>query len=125
MRNATPGGGSFNAIHFDSVFKVDFFVAGEDEFSLGQLNRRESRKLSPQSTETVYVATVEDTILAKLRWYRAGQETSDTQWKDVVGMLGTSSSNLDRQYLHAWADKLDLTELLKRALLEVQDDQET
>jgi predicted nucleotidyltransferase len=90
MQQAATQGGSFNAIHFDSVFKVDLFVAGSDEFSLSQLNRRDLRRLPPQSTETVYVASVEDTVLAKLRWYRTGQETSSTQWRDVIGMPVTS-----------------------------------
>src|SRR5215467_14478029 len=50
MRDAVAQGGSFNAIHFDSVFKVDFFVARADEFSLSQLNRRELRKLSQENS---------------------------------------------------------------------------
>lgn len=71
MRDAVTRGGSFNAIHFDSVFKVDVFVSKGDEFALSQLDRGELRKISPEHSETVYVATVEDTILAKLRWYQA------------------------------------------------------
>jgi len=125
MRNAVALKGSFNAIHFDSVFKVDIFVSKGDEFALRQLDRRELRKISPDRTETVYVATVEDTILAKLRWYQIGQETSTTQWSDVVAMLATSRDNLDLQYLHEWSSKLGLTELLQKALLEIQDDQKS
>lgn len=125
MRDAVARGGSFNAIHFDSVFKVDIFVSKGDEFALRQLDRRELRKISPDRTETVYVATVEDTVLAKLRWYQIGQETSNAQWGDVIGILATSRDNLDLQYLHDWSAKLGLTELLQKALLEVQDDQKT
>ena len=125
MRDAVARGGSFNAIHFDSVFKFDFFLAKADEFSFIQLNRRELRRLSPESNETVYVATVEDTVLAKLRWYRAGQETSDTQWSDVIGMLSTTRDNLDLQYLRTWSDKIGLSDLLGKALLETREDQET
>lgn len=83
MNEAVAQERSFNAIHFDSVFKVDIFIAGSDEFALAQLNRRELRKLSPEMDEAVYVATAEDTVVAKLRWYRAGHETSNTQWGDV------------------------------------------
>ena len=122
MRAAVIQSGSFNAIHFDSVFKVDIFVAGSDEFAASQLNRRISRRLSPDKDETVYVATAEDTVLAKLTWYRAGNETSTTQWNDVLGMLGTSSTNLDLKYLEAWANRLGLTELLQRAFVEVKED---
>jgi len=125
MRDAAARGGSFNAIHFDSVFKVDIFVSKGDEFALSQLDRRELRKISPDSAETVYVATVEDTVLAKLRWYQIGHETSNTQWRDVIGILATSRDNLDLQYLNEWSSKLGLTELLKKALLEIQDDPES
>ena len=119
MRDAVARAGSFNAIHFESVFKVDVFVAKDDEFGLVQLDRRELRKFSSSHSETVYVATVEDTILAKLRCYRAAQETANTQWKDVISMLATSRDNLDLPYLRAWSDKLGLSDLLQKALLEM------
>ena len=122
IRDAVAQGRSFNAIHFDSVFKVDIFVAKSDEFALSQLNRRELRKLSPDRDEAVYVATAEDTILAKLRWYRAGHETSNTQWNDVLGILGTSRNSLDAAYLRIWAEKLGVMDLLQRALDDVQED---
>src|SRR5215211_6798489 len=66
MRDAVAQGGSFNAIHFESVFKVDIFIASSNEFALSQLRRRQLRKISPEKDEAVYVATAEDTVLAKL-----------------------------------------------------------
>src|SRR5215203_5602428 len=63
MREAVAQHSSFNSIHFDSVFKVDFFVSKADDFALSQLERRELRKISPDRNEVVYVATAEDTIL--------------------------------------------------------------
>ena len=72
MRDAVAQGRSFNAIHFDSVFKVDIFIAGADEFALTQLKRRQLRKISPEKDDALYVASAEDTVLAKLRWSRAG-----------------------------------------------------
>src|ERR1044072_2962193 len=67
MHEAATQGRSFNAIHFDSVFKVDIFVSRSDEFARAQLDRRQLRKISPDRDETVYVVSSEDTILAKLR----------------------------------------------------------
>ena len=122
MRDAVDQGRSFNAIHFDSVFKVDIFVARSDEFALSQLNRRQLRKISPDKNEVVYVATPEDTILAKLRWYRAGHETSNTQWNDVLGVLGTSCNYLDAEHLRTWAERLGVLDLLQRALDDVQEE---
>src|SRR5215213_2471503 len=110
MREAVAQRRSFNAIHFDSVFKVDFFVP-KSEFALAQLTRGQLRRISPEGKEAVYVATAEDTILAKLQWYRAGNETSNNQWNDVVGVLSTSMHTLDFEYLRDWAEKLGLTDL--------------
>jgi len=122
MRDAVVQQRSFNVIHFDSVFKVDFFVAKSDDFGTAQLDRRQLRKISPDRNETVYVASAEDTILAKLRWFRAGHETSNTQWNDVVGVLGTSRQTLDFDYLRAWAKELEITDLLEKALEDVRED---
>ena len=70
----------------------------------------------------MYVATPEDTILAKLRWYRAGHETSNTQWNDVLGVLGTSGNYLDAEHLRTWAERLGVLDLLQRALDDVQEE---
>jgi|ERR1044072_3991084 hypothetical protein len=121
MRDAVAQGRSFNAIHFDSVFKVDIFVA-RAEFALTQLNRRQLRKISLENDDALYVATAEDTVLAKLRWYRAGNETSSTQWNDVLGVLGTSRSSLDLEYMHTWARKLGIEDLLQKALDDVEEE---
>jgi len=121
MRDAVAQGRSFNAIHFDSVFKVDIFVA-RAEFALTQLNRRQLRKISLENDEALYVATAEDTVLAKLRWYRAGHETSATQWNDVLGVLGTSLSSLNVEYLHIWAGKLGVDDLLQKAVDAVREE---
>ena len=122
MRDAVSQGRSFNVIHFDSVFKVDFFVARSDEFAHTQLDRGDLRKISPENSAAVYVATAEDTILAKLRWYRVGQETSNTQWNDVIGILGIAHDNLDFDYLRSWSNKLGVADLLQRAIDEGRED---
>src|SRR6185436_1535696 len=62
------------------------------------------------------VTSVEDTILAKLRWYQMGQ--SGRQWEDLLGILAVSGKNLDRAYLDEWAQKLNVTELLDRLMAE-------
>lgn len=122
MRDAVARGTSFNAIHFDSVFKVDIFVAGSDEFAGSQLSRRQLRRVLSERDETIYVASAEDTILAKLRWFKAGNETSTTQWNDILGILGTSAKDLDYEYLQTWAEKLEVTHLLQKALKAVRED---
>jgi len=122
MRKAVAQRRSFNAIHFDSVFKVDIFVSKDDDFARIQLNRRELRRISPDKDDAVFVATAEDTILAKLRWYQAGDEVSTNQWNDVVGILGTTHDTLDLQYLRSWSEKLGVTELFQKALNEAREE---
>jgi hypothetical protein len=109
---------SFNAIHFDSVFKVDIFIPKAGDFAMQQLERRQLRKIAPDIDQNVYVATAEDMILAKLRWFHAGGGVSETQWRDVLGMIGAAAVELDLEYLQQWAKKLEVEELLEKALAE-------
>jgi hypothetical protein len=112
---------SFNAIHFDSVFKVDIFIPKGDDFAKKQLERRQLRKITPDHDQFVYVATAEDTILAKLRWYRDDGEVSTAQWSDVLGILGVNDLSLEFDYLREWSERLGVSDLLERALTSVRD----
>jgi len=57
----------------------------------------------------------EDVILAKLEWYRMGDEASDRQWLDILGVFKVMRKDLDYEYLEKWAARLELPDLLKRA----------
>ena len=87
MREAIGRHGSFNLIHLDTLFKVDLFVARPRDFDRAQLARRQSHQLGEDPACRAYVASAEDTVLAKLEWYRLGGEVSDRQWRDVLGVL--------------------------------------
>jgi hypothetical protein len=119
IRSAVTQKRSFNAIHFDSVFKVDIFTV-KDDFAAAELARRQLRKISPDREESVYVASPEDTILAKLRWYRAGNQSSINQWSDVLGVLAVMQGSLDLPYLRDWSQRLEVSDLLERAFEEAQ-----
>jgi hypothetical protein len=109
---------SFNLIHLDTMAKVDIFVAKDDAFTRSQLARRSKKVLSPAPPFSAFMATAEDTVLAKLQWYRAGNEVSDNQWNDVVGVLKIQGPAIDLAYLREWAAALELRDLLDRALEE-------
>ena len=115
IRRAASTKGSFNALHLESLFKVDFYVADSDPFTAEQLNRRQMVNLRPDSAQEVFLSSPEDTILSKLRWFRKGGETSDRQWSDVVGVIKVQGSGLDRDYLGKWANPLGVGDLLPRA----------
>jgi hypothetical protein len=108
--------GSFNVIHLDTMVKVDIFIFKADAFGRSQFARRMPRQLSQEDPVTIYVASAEDTVLAKLQWYREGGGVSDRQWNDVLGVLKVQGATLDPTYLKEWAQELGLADLLRRAL---------
>jgi hypothetical protein len=64
--------GSFKIIHFETAFKIDFFVLrrggyGEEEFS-----RRVPLRIDLRTGFTPNVQTAEDAALSKLVWDRQG-----------------------------------------------------
>ena len=98
------------------MFKVDLFVAKSDPFDEAQIERRVAREVGENSTQVIFVLSAEDTILAKLRWYRMGGEQSERQWRDVVGVVNVQGERLDLGYLHQMAAELHVEDLLGRLL---------
>lgn len=120
VREALEVGGSFNIIHTGTAVKIDMFVAGEDALDRARLERRQVLRIpvAPGKEVAVYVDTPEDTIIRKLEWFRRGGESSERQWRDVVGVLRTQAGLLDDAYLRAWAERLAVLDLLERAVRE-------
>lgn len=118
MRKAIAKHRSFNLIHLESMFKVDVFVARPRDFDRAQLARRELYLVSEAPERRAYVATAEDTVLAKLEWYRIGGEISDLQWRDALGVLKVQGQRLDFGYMRQMATGLGVQDLLERALAE-------
>ena len=107
---------SFNIIHRESFFKIDVFIPKPRAFVEQQLARARRQILSIEPPAEAWVATAEDTLLAKLEWYRIGGEVSERQWRDVLGILEVQAGILDLDYLHQWAMQLDVSDLLESAL---------
>ena len=104
---------SVNLIHHDTQVKVDLFVAGGTPLDALQLSRRREVDIDGRR---IFVHPPEDILLQKLRWFRAGGEASDRQWRDVVGIVRVQGARLDRSYLKAQAEILQVTDLLEQAL---------
>jgi hypothetical protein len=107
---------SFNIIHRASMFKVDVFIPQTRPFVKEQLARARRQILATEPQAEAMVATAEDTLLAKLDWYRMGGEVSERQWRDVLGILEVQAGSLDLDYLRKWAKELRVSDLLERAL---------
>jgi hypothetical protein len=119
MRDAIAARRAFNVIHIPLGNKVDVFPATED-FHLSQLERATRARLAFLDETNEYpVATAEDILLAKLRWYRDGGAVSERQWYDIMGILAANSA-LDLAYTRSWAARLRVEDLLAKALAEAE-----
>ncbi|HVR96259.1 MAG TPA: hypothetical protein VMW27_06580 [Thermoanaerobaculia bacterium] len=118
MRDAIRRQASFNLIHLSTLTKVDIFVYKADPFSRSEMERRQQIELPGGEGSSLLVASAEDTVLQKLRWYVLGGGTSERQWNDILGVLKVRRASLDLPYLRRWAAELELTSLFAKALLE-------
>jgi hypothetical protein len=109
---------SFNIIHRETFFKVDVFIPAPRPFLQSQLARAQRQTFTFEREVSAKFASPEDTILAKLEWYRLGGEQSNRQWRDILGVIKTRADALDLNYLRKWASELQIAGLLERALQE-------
>lgn len=108
---------SFNLVDEVELAKVDVFCVRAEDFQAEALRRTVRLELEAGDPfSEVRVASAEDTILAKLRWYRMGGEVSDRQWRDVQGVVLAQRPRLDLDYLRRWATALGVSDLLERLL---------
>ena len=105
----------FNLIHRSSFLKVDIFplVTAFDEV----VADRAVAVTLPGLSGALRVASAEDILLAKLRWYRLGNESSEVQRRDIEGLIALTGDRLDFTHLRAWAPALAVGDLLSRFLL--------
>ena len=109
---------SFNIIHRKTIFKVDVFIPRKSPFQQSQLIRAQKQIILIKPEVSAYFASPEDTIIAKLEWFRNGGEVSERQWRDVIGILKVRAGILDLEYLRKWASALNMIDLLEKALKE-------
>ncbi|MCK6513394.1 hypothetical protein L6R29_25990, partial [Myxococcota bacterium] len=60
--------------------------------------RRQRVPLDETTSTALYLASPEDTILHKLRWFQMGGGVSERQWHDILGVLQVQASHLDLAY---------------------------
>ena len=117
ISGAIAGKSCFNIIHLSTMVKLDVFAVKDRPYDRAALGRIGSEFLSPSSEQArkFPFASREDIILNKLEWYRLGDEISERQWHDVLGVMNVQADLLDNNYLDTWATDLGLTDLLERA----------
>jgi hypothetical protein len=124
LRAAAHERSSCNLIHLATMFKIDIFVLKDREFDRQAVERATPHAIdSSPDSPSFQVASAEDTILAKLEWFRRGGETSERQWWDIVGVLRVTPG-VDRAHLAKWASVLGVADLLERALADAVSDRD-
>lgn len=119
IRDAIKRRASFNVVHLATMFKADLFILQGDAWSREEMTRARTEQFDvPEGKVTVHFASPEDTVLHKLVWYKLGNQLSDRQWGDILGVLKVQGEALDHEYLDRWAPLLDVLDLLLRARTE-------
>ncbi|MFZ4517403.1 MAG: hypothetical protein ACOYOP_03375 [Microthrixaceae bacterium] len=107
-----PDTDMFNVIDTASGWKADIIVWTDEPFERERFERRAQVELLPGVT--AWIPTVEDMILAKLRWTR--DRDSALQLRDVESMIEINREALDHHHLRTWAAELDVLDRLDALL---------
>ncbi len=114
VRDAVSRKSCFNLIHLPTSFKVDVFVSRGRPFDKESMRRARTERLGESKTVDVPIASAEDSIIAKLEWYRLTNETSERQWDDVSRLLRLLGETADTSYLKQAANSVGVIDLLER-----------
>jgi hypothetical protein len=121
VRDAVLRRYSFNIIDLESGWKADIMVLKARPFSRVEFERRQRADVLGSPS---WVATAEDTILAKLEWSRLAGGSA-RQRDDVLGMIEAQGKALDIDYLNHWASVLGVKDALDEALTSVRGRRES
>jgi hypothetical protein len=81
----------------DSPFKIELFHLSDDPHDQERFRRR---CRVPLLNREVWLPTVEDVIVTKLRW--AGQSRRSKDWDDVLNILAVQGDRPDWDYIYQW-----------------------
>ena len=119
IHQAIVSGSSFNLIHLQTMIKIDVFILRNQAYDQRAFERKTVDHLEEGSSAAEFCfATPEDVILNKILWYRMGNQISEKQWQDIIGVIKVQNKKLDKTYLLQWADSLGIRDLLNKAVSE-------
>ncbi len=105
---------SFCAYDTATGFQIDVCLSSGRPFEIAQFQRGAVIDIPGEPGGILRVASAEDTVLAKLEWYKLAP--SDRQWRDVQAILRVQDDALNYAYLRQWATELAITDLWEYAL---------
>lgn len=105
----------FQLKDFEGGDKVDFWVVKDEPFDQQSFHRRIR---GTASGIPVYLPTVEDHILQKLRW--AHEYESERQYNDALILYELYGAKLDMTYMQRWINSLQMNSTWNKLLAEAQ-----
>ena len=102
-REAVAGQTMFNVVEISTGWKVDLIIRKSRAFSLAEFERRQPIDFDGIQ---LWVASVDDLIVAKLEWAKLGGSTR--QLEDVAALVRVAGSSVDLAYLDQWITELTL-----------------
>ena len=119
-REAIRRGKSFNIIEKEFLFKVDVFISGSDDLSMGEMRRRVRYTIAESGDQSMYICSPEDIIAHKLYWFRLGDGVSERQWNDAANVIKVQDDRLDNEYLKRICVARGVADLLAKMLAGVR-----
>ncbi|MEW6110294.1 MAG: DUF6036 family nucleotidyltransferase [Nitrospirota bacterium] len=117
LRDAIKNRFQFNIIHPASGLKIDIVIPKVDDFNKSRFNR--IKKVSPIKKTFANLASPEDVIIMKMRYYKEGE--SEKHLRDIASILKISGSGVDKKYIESWAKKLNLTNIWNLILKRLEE----
>jgi len=107
----------FNVIHYKTGFKIDIVPIRKRTFSEVEFARRKEIEFM---NKKIWFSSPEDTILTKLEWAKMGE--AERQFNDALAIVRVQMDKLDWDYLQEWAEKLEVSQLLKKIQEKIKED---
>lgn len=104
-RDALAQESTFNVIDAHTGWKVDLIIRRSRPFSQTEFARRTAIDFEGLQ---LWVATLEDLVVAKLEWAKLGE--SARQLEDVVSLVRAAGDAIDLEYVNRWVKELGLVE---------------
>jgi hypothetical protein len=91
----------------DSVFTIELFLLSDDDHDQQRFARRRLQRIGNRD---VFVPSVEDVVITKLRWSHGGGRRKD--FEDTENVISVQADNIDWDYVYSWCDRHGTRELL-------------
>lgn len=99
----------FQIYHKPTIMKIDVWLLTNDPFDQVRFKRKKYVNIIGKN---VSIASAEDTILQKLRWYKEAK--IEKHIIDAAFVYQIQGKRLDKRYITAWAKKLGITRYINK-----------